>query len=270
MKNGLRSLCGLSRRWLLGAMVCVTLGGLPSSAEALEIIIGMPYGRHTIGHTAVRIRTFDKDKEVIFDFGRYGRTWGYLRFHGEGVMRVWRGTKAIRSYIRRQRSIRDSWGFVIKTTPAEEKKILAHYEKKLRKTKWRRKYRSHIRVRLADDYHGVFRQCTSMALEGLKAVWPRRRWETILNPTFNLGQGFTRRMHRYFYKNQKKKGINEVVVPLDVLASFQHALAQKTSWIKKVRRYPRRRKSRLKYWWALARKRGKRALTKKQRRRRKP
>lgn len=230
---------------LVGVLLCLGT----ETVDALEVILGMPYGRHTIGHTAVRVRTFDKHKEVVYDFGRYGKTWGYLGFHGEGIMRVWRGPRQIRRYFRKQTSYRDSIGFVLRTSPQEERKILAYYEGKLKRARWRKQGRLHTRYRLKKDYHGVTNQCTSMALEGFKAVLPRKRWEALLHPRYNKGRGFRRKIHRYFFKSQKKLGINEVVVPLDVLAAFKAGVLRKHPDVLQVRRYPRRYKSRLSQWW---------------------
>jgi hypothetical protein len=41
---------------------------------SVEILVGGPYGNHPYGHTALRVTTTDSDN--VFDYGRYGRTWG--------------------------------------------------------------------------------------------------------------------------------------------------------------------------------------------------
>ena len=223
-------------------------------AHALEVILGMPYKHHTIGHTAVRVRTFDQNKEVIYDFGRYGKTWGYLGFHGEGIMRVWRGKKQIKRYFRKQTSYRDSIGFVIRVSPKEERKIYQYYERKLKRARWKKKGTLHTRYRLKKDYSGINNQCTSMALEGLKNILPKKRWISYLHPKYNKGRGFKRKVHRYFFAMQKKWKLNETVVPLDVLLGMKTAFQNKDPAILKVRRYPRRYKSFLSSWWKRLRK----------------
>jgi hypothetical protein len=179
---------------------------------------------------------------VIYDFGRYGRIWGYLGLFGEGIMRVWRGKRSIRRYFVKQTSYRNSIGFVIRVTPTEEQKIYRFYEKKLRRARWVKKRSLHQRYRLARDYHGVVNQCTSMALDGLKAVWPRKRWESLLPPRFNKGRGFPKKISRFFFSYQRKHKLNEVVVPLDVLAALRHAHASKHPDILAMQRYPLRRR----------------------------
>jgi hypothetical protein len=234
----------LMSRWLTTLVAFLLAGALQlggaASADALEIVVGHPYGNHTIGHTAVRVRTFDADKEVVYDFGRYGKTWGKFGFHGEGIMRVWRGERAVKRYLDKQQGFRDSVGYVIRMTEADERRVLRHYEDMLKTAKWKKKYRLHTRYRLAKDYHGVHNQCTSMSLEGMKTHWPRERWEKLLDPRYNQGQGFTVAVKRYFKATQRELGLNETVVPLDVIDAFEAARKAGNKDILAVNHYPRR------------------------------
>ena len=223
------------------ALIAAVLLLASGPAQALEILVGLPYGKHTIGHTAVRVRSFDDSGEVIYDFGRYGKTWGYLGLHGEGVMRVWRGPKAVARYLAKQTTFRDSVGFTVQLSEDEERRIYLHYQQKLEGARWVKPYPLHTRYRLNKDYHGVTNQCTSVALEGLKAVWPRARWEALLPSRFDKGQGFPPATHDYFFKIQKELGIAEVVVPLDVLDALRAARQAMPEVVVEVRDYPRHR-----------------------------
>lgn len=220
-----------------GLLFCLVPSG---TAEALEIIVGLPYGKHPIGHTAVRVRTFDQDQEVIYDFGRYGRTWGYLGFAGEGVMRVWRGPRAIEKYFAKQTSYRDSVGYTIAMSPEDEREVYRYYESLLPGALWVKRYPLHVRYRLAHDYDGTNYQCTSVALDGLRKVWPRERWESLLDPAFNKGQGFDPETRRFFFERQKQLGLNETVIPLDVIDAFEAAIRKKNRDIVRVDKYPLR------------------------------
>jgi hypothetical protein len=208
-------------------------------AHALEVIVGLPYGKHHIGHTAVRVTTPDGD-EVVYDFGRYGKVWGPLKMQGEGMMRVWRGQKAVRRYLRKQQGFRSSKGYVIDLTPEEEARAYQYYEDLLATAKWSKDYPLHKRYRLKRDYDGVLTQCTSIALEGIKHVWPREKWERLLDPKFNVGQGFKKKVRRYYFKTQRAQKRLETVVPLDVIDSFNAELRRAPSLITEVRRYPQR------------------------------
>lgn|GEM_PF-1234344 len=212
--------------------------GLPT-AQALEVIVGLPYGTHKIGHTAVRV-TGPDGQDVVYDFGRYGKVWGPLKMQGEGILRVWRGDKSVRRYIAKQRSFRSSIGYVIALSPEEERDAYAYYEELLRTARWNKGYALHTRFRLARDYDGVLTQCTSIALEGIKHVWEREKWERLLDPKYNVGQGFNRKVRAYYFKTQDKLERRETVVPLDVIDSFKAELKRADSLITKVNRYPKR------------------------------
>lgn len=220
----------------LALLLLITL--LAAPAAALEVIIGLPYGKHRIGHTAVRVE--GPDGPVIYDYGRYGKVWGPLRMQGEGVMRVWRGEAAVARYLAKQQSYRDSVGYVIDTTPEEEHAIHRWYEDQLQRARWTKAYPKHTRHRLEEDYDGVLRQCTSISLAGLKAIWPRERVEAMLPPRFNQGQGFTPAVHRYYFDTQKRHGITEVVVPLDLIDAFEWSLTQPDTPVERRVEYPRR------------------------------
>lgn len=208
-------------------------------AQALEVIVGMPYGTHKIGHTAVRV-TMPNGEDVIYDFGRYGKVWGPLKMQGEGILRVWRGDKSARRYIAKQRGFRDSIGYVIKLSPEEEQAAYEYYEELIRTARWSKDYPLHTRHRLKRDYDGVLTQCTSIALEGIKEVWERVKWERLLDPKYNVGQGFKQSVRRYYFKTQDKMKRRETVVPLDVIDSFKAELRREDSLISKVIRYPQR------------------------------
>ena len=212
---------------------------MTSIAYSLEIIVGLPYGKHKIGHTAVRVK-MNNGQDVIYDFGRYGKVWGPLKMQGEGLMRVWRGDEESQYYIKKQRSYRSSIGYVIDVTKQEEAAIFEYYEGLLKKAKWTKPGHKHTRYRLARDYDGVFTQCTSIALEGIKKVWPKEKWERILHPKFNIGQGFNKKVRSYYFKKQKKHERFETVVPLDVIDSFKAELKREPSFITKVIDYPQR------------------------------
>ncbi len=179
---------------------------------------------------------------MIFDFGRYGKTWGYLRFQGEGVMRVWRGERAVRQFLNEQRSFRDSVGIRIEVTEEEERQILAYYENLLKDAKWRKHYpdRHHTRYRLAEDYYGVTIQCTSMSLDGLREVWPSDRFLAIFDLRFNRGRGFDAEQREYFFRRQRELSRTEVALPLDVLVALRAAIENGNPDVGEVRSYSRR------------------------------
>lgn len=208
--------------------------------SALEIIVNLPQKGNPIGHVAVRMRTFDEDREVVYDFGRYGKVWGKLRLQGEGILRVWRGPRAVQAYMERGTVFRRALGFVIEVSEQEERRILAFYEARLKEALWSRPGRGHSKYRLPRDYDGVTMQCAAFALLGLRTIWPRERWERVLAPRFNRGRGLGPESRAYYFETQKRLGLNEVMLPLDLIAAMRHARAACPEDIKNIRWYARK------------------------------
>lgn len=78
----------------------------------MELLVGGPYTRdkeeHLFGHAALRVVVGSKD--ITYDFGRYGKTWGTFDSEGEGVLNVWTSFK---TYISGENSLgRTTTGFV--------------------------------------------------------------------------------------------------------------------------------------------------------------
>lgn len=204
-------------------------------APEVKLYIGLPYGTHNIGHSFVRVSTGDHHSEVIYDFGRYGKSWGYLNFSGEGIMRVWRGRKAVEFFLKKQQRFRDFIEYTIKVKPETHRKIYEYYESLLKKAKLVEEHPNHKRFRLKRDFDGVTVQCTAMALEGLRLKMNRTDYETLLNPSFNKGRGLTDKQRKYYFKVQKEKNINDVAVPLDVIKSLDAAIKNDNLLIRKRR-----------------------------------
>ena len=196
-------------------------------SSEIRLYVGLPYGTHNIGHSFIRVSTGDSHGEVIYDFGRYGKSWGYLNFSGEGIMRVWRGRKAVDFFLKKQQRFRDFVEYRIKVSPEVHKKVYEHYESLLKNAKLVEEHPNHKRFRLKRDFDGVTVQCTSMALEGLRLNMNGEDYISLLDPGFNKGKGFTEKQKSYYFKVQRQKKIDHVAVPLDVIESLDHALKNK-------------------------------------------
>lgn len=209
----------------------------PSCTAEVELYVGLPYGSHNIGHSFIRVKNGEHGDEVIYDFGRYGKSWGYLKFSGEGIMRVWRGSESVDFFIAKQRGFRDTVGYTIRIKPEMEKNIYIYYESLISKAEQLGDYENHERYRLKRDFDGVTVQCTAMALEGLKKYMPEEFYQSLFDPKFNSGRGFTREQREYFFKTQKKLGIDHLAVPLDVIEALDSALKNKHPLLRKRQTY---------------------------------
>lgn len=207
----------------LATLVFVGLLTWGGSASAYEVLVDLPQPGRRLGHVAVKVRTFDADRWVIYDFGRYGKVWGDLKLQGEGIIRVWRGTRGVRAYLHRRPANPKTVGYSFRVTEAEERRIQNYYENLLKTALWSRRNRMYTSYRLPRDYDGVTTQCSAVALEGLKAVWPRERWKRILHPRFNRGRGLGPRGRAYFFRMQSRLNLDDVMLPLDLIAAFREA-----------------------------------------------
>ncbi|AJO78123.1 MULTISPECIES: hypothetical protein [Pseudomonas] len=139
------------------------------SGPYMEILIGGPYTKdkeeHLFGHAALRVVV--GSKEVIYDFGRYGKTWGKFDSEGEGVMNVW---TSFRTYIAGENSLkRTTTGFVYYLDKAKAEAVIAHFDGVVAKQKEvRRKTPTATRYVLPGDYHPTTNNCTTVTLEGAK------------------------------------------------------------------------------------------------------
>lgn len=203
----------------------------------IKLYVGLPYSSHNVGHSFVRVSTGDSDGEVIYDFGRYGKSGGYLNFSGEGIMRVWRGRSAVKFFLKKQQRFRDFIEYRIKVTPEVHKKIYLHYESLLKNAKLVEEHPNHKRFRLKRDFDGVTVQCTATSLEGLRLKMDKKDYNSLLDPKFNKGEGFTKEQRDYYFKVQKEKKIDHVAVPLDVVKALDEALLKKHPLIKDRKYY---------------------------------
>lgn len=140
---------------------------------SIELLVGGPYGDHAYGHTALRVTTSDEDK--VFDYGRYGRTWGVGKSEGEGVLNIWNSFNA---YIAEENSLgRVTTGFLYETSEENAKKVLSFYEQKIagRKPKTESKARRSV---IIDDYYALGPNCTTLSVSAVKTIFPDidREW----------------------------------------------------------------------------------------------
>ena len=198
-----------------------------SNDYEVEFYVGHPYETSNIGHSFIRVNTLDQYGEIVYDYGRYGKSWGYLKFTGEGIMRVWKGRSAINFLLKKQMKYRNTTGFTFKVTKEQALMVYKHFEKKLANAKFIKEYKYHKRYRLEENFDGITRQCTAMALSGIRVMLDLEEYYTIFDRKLNLGFGFNEKQRNFFFAMQKKQGTNEVAVPLDVLNAFNMAFSQR-------------------------------------------
>lgn len=142
---------------------------------SLEVLVGGPYADHRYGHTALRVTTATDDR--VYDYGRYGRTWGVGDSEGDGVLNVWTDFNA---YIANENSYgRITTGFVYDATEEKAKEAHAFFEQRIKG----QRPKSSGRIRktyVIEDYHALGPNCTTLSVEAAKRALPDldREWAT--------------------------------------------------------------------------------------------
>jgi hypothetical protein len=143
--------------------------------SSFELLVGGPYADHPYGHTALRVTTNGEDR--IYDYGRYGRTWGIGKSEGDGVLNIWNGFDA---YIAEENSLgRVTTGFLYETSEEKVQSIVKFYEvktagkKPISTSKQKKSY-------VIEDYNALGPNCTTLSVAAAKVALPDidREWST--------------------------------------------------------------------------------------------
>ena len=149
------------------------------SKATVGILIGGPYYDKNgvlarYGHVAAYLN-FDGFLRV-FDFGRYGDTWGtfagvYTTNHeGEGILRVWRSAA---QYLATENKLgRKTEGFYYQISANAAKKIKEHFYQLMGYDNSPKRQQHFNQYRLKSDYHAFGCNCTTVSMDGVKAGIP--------------------------------------------------------------------------------------------------
>lgn len=184
---------------------------------SVELLVGGPYGEHPYGHTALRVTTTDQDN--VYDYGRYGRTWGVGKSEGEGVLNIWNSFNA---YIAEEVSYgRVTNGFVYEVSEEKAKEVMKFYEQKISGKKVRGTTKTKNSV-IIEDYYALGPNCTTLSVAAIKTIFPDidREWST-----YQKGRGL----------GMMEKGLvsargwpNFIFMPGDLQAMMESPAAKKT------------------------------------------
>ncbi|MFA9216644.1 MAG: hypothetical protein ACEQSK_06015 [Sphingomonadaceae bacterium] len=134
---------------------------------SIEILVGGPYPEHPYGHTALRVTTLDKDK--VYDYGRYGRTWGVGNSEGDGILNIW---ESFQAYIKEESTHkRITAGFVYEISEEQANAINEFYKNKI-KNKNHLKSNPNYNSYLIDKYYALGPNCTTLSIAGAKIAIP--------------------------------------------------------------------------------------------------
>lgn len=138
----------------------------------VTLLVGGPYKKHgkdmPYGHVALRVVNAGSDK--TYDYGRYGKTWGFGDSKGEGMLRIWTD---FGKYVSGENATgRTTTGYTFTVTPEQAQKVDDHFSTKIAGLTPNQD-RGYIKqYRLADDYEALNSNCTTVSVEGAKEALP--------------------------------------------------------------------------------------------------
>lgn len=108
------------------------LGVKDLQGDSIEIIIGRPYTKnwteHPYGHAALIVFDASKGIDKVYDFGRYGKTWGIGK--GDGILNVYDNSS---KYLASEQKDRTSVGYTIATTATQDQEVINHFDAEIKK-----------------------------------------------------------------------------------------------------------------------------------------
>ncbi len=194
---------------------------------SVELLIGGPYADHPYGHTALRVTTKDEDR--IYDYGRYGMTWGVGNSEGQGILRVWNN---FNTYIGEENSLnRITTGFQYELPEEKVLAIIRFYDSKVAGKKPKAITKA-MQTYLIDDYYALGPNCTTLSVAAAKTAIPDidREWGT-----YQKGRGLS----------IMEKGVvsargwpNFIFMPADLQAMLENSVVRKPKRIKSYGKKP--------------------------------
>lgn len=188
---------------------------------SIEILVGGPYADHPYGHTALRVTTKSEDR--IYDYGRYGLTWGVGNSEGQGILRVWNN---FNTYIGEESSLnRITTGFQYELPEEKAQAIIKFYDGKIVGKKPKSITKA-MQTYLIDDYAALGSNCTTLSVAAAKMAIPDidREWGT-----YQKGRGLS----------FMEKGVvtargwpNFIFMPADLQAMLEGSVVRKPKRIK--------------------------------------
>ncbi len=155
--------------------------------SSIEILVGGPYTKNgknlQYGHVALRVITEGKD--ITYDYGRYGQTWGIGGSKGEGMLRVWTNFS---KYIKGEKYTgRTTKGYTFKLSDDDAKKIIKFFEAKIKEIEPNQD-RGYMKQFHINEYDALESNCATISVDGAK-----RAKASLMEDSehYNKGNGLT-------------------------------------------------------------------------------
>ncbi len=179
----------------------------------VEVLIGGPYGDTPYGHVALRVTGPGYD--YVYDYGRYGRTWGIGGSEGEGQLRVW--TDFSRYIAGQNATGRTTYAYSYETTPEQDQQAIAHFNAAILGIESNLSRGDYMNQYLIDNYHAANNNCTTVTLSGLQQALPAELYTAINDVSQAEGRGLSGFQWIAF---QVAHDGSDVSLPLDLRATI--------------------------------------------------
>lgn len=171
------------------------------------------------GHVSLRV--VHEDKDLVFDFGRYGAMWGFFNTEGAPILRVWKNAaKAHLDYLKKGGGPVTEIRFATDAAAAE--RVLAFYDRLI---KGRKPYSSTFQTDYYDTktpaFHSINHNCTTVAIEAFSEGLPHYR---VNNPKYAVAtelSGIFRIAANDYAYDSKNKRWKHIWWPMDLRALLE-------------------------------------------------
>jgi hypothetical protein len=183
-------------------------------------------GEHPYGHTALSVTLPRTDtiggetgRNFVFDFGRYGNTWGVGHSEGEGMLRVWTDEKT--PYINSEKATgRYVTGYSADATSAQSGATMDYFKRTLNGAidmgAPKDAPLAH-QFRITSDYNALGPNCTTMSADGYRSSFPNAQ----LNTDIDGGRLGLKERAALFFKGTP----DHVFMPLDLEKSLDRQVS---------------------------------------------
>lgn len=177
------------------------------------------------GHVSLRV--VHEDKDLVFDFGRYGAMWGFFDTEGAPILRVWKNAaQAHLNYLKKGGGPVTEIRFAADADSAE--RILAFYD---RLTKGHKPYSTSPQKDYYDTktpaFHSINHNCTTVAIEAFNEGFPQYNVNNLKYAVaVNLSGIFRMAANDYAYDNKNSRW-KHIWWPMDLRALLEKEYVNK-------------------------------------------
>ncbi|RYZ78293.1 MAG: hypothetical protein EOP04_29995, partial [Proteobacteria bacterium] len=172
------------KRFFVAAAILMTSVSAFAESFVEFVIVDKVWPDHKWGHVSLRVK--DDAQDLIFDFGRYGKMWGFFDTEGEPVLRVWKNAND--KHIKYQKEGQPKIHNVrFNVTSNEAQAVLAYFEGLTKGIKPSSASKHLDLYNLgAPAFHAVNNNCTTLTIAAFTHSFPHMN---VNNSEFAKGEG---------------------------------------------------------------------------------